>query len=201
MRRKAAFQRTIDESKNYQDALNSLLDAIRDGPSQRLDALFDYVRSGATNQEITLALQHQLSRPGDEDGDEPMSSQADGTDSALEDAKPGKSPADMSNFESAASESGRGKTTDAGLMPISTLLFSLKNCSESQGEALLRRFLAFREGEKVKVSPPTRLADGKSPAEGAGPGVSLPSVAERAMWHPVLHIRSHSSRAEARPQV
>ncbi|KIW62405.1 hypothetical protein PV04_10583 [Phialophora macrospora] len=200
MRRKAAFQRTIDESKNCQDALNALLDAVREGPSQRLDALFDYIRSGATNQEITVALQHQLSRSGDEDGDETMLSHANGADSALEDVKPGKSPADMSSLGSAASESGRGKTTDPGLMPISTLLFSLKNSSKTQGEAVLRRFLAFRAGEREKASLSTRLADGKSPVEGAGPGISPPSVAERAMWHPVLHIRSQSSRAEARPQ-
>ncbi|ETI20270.1 hypothetical protein G647_08304 [Cladophialophora carrionii CBS 160.54] len=165
MRRKAAFQRTIDESRNYQDALNTLLDAIREGPSQRLEALFDYVRSGATNQEITVAVQHQLIHAGDEDGDETMSSQADGVDSVLEDIKPGKSPADMSSF---GSDSGRGRPAYPGPIPISTLLSSLKNCSESQGEAILRQFLAFKAGGKPSL--PSQLADGRSPGEVTGAG-------------------------------
>ncbi|EXJ54635.1 hypothetical protein A1O7_09976 [Cladophialophora yegresii CBS 114405] len=195
MRRKAAFQRTIDESRNYQEALNTLLDAIREGPSPRLEALFDYVRSGATNQEITVAVQHQLSRPSDEDGDGTMLSQADGVDSVLEDTKPGKSPADMSSF---GSDAGRGRPAEPGLMPVSTLLFSLKNCSEAQGEALLRQFVAFKAGGKASL--PSPLADGKSSGDATGPGTSPPSVAERATWHPVLHIRSQSSRAEPHPQ-
>ncbi len=199
MRRRAAFQRTIDESRNYQDALNALLDGIRDGPSPRLEGLFDYVRSGATNQDIAVAVQHHLSRTEDEDGDETMLSPADGIDPLLDDCKPIKSPAEMSSLESLPSESGKVKMEDLGPIPISTLLFSLKNCSQPQGEALLQRFLTLKLGEKV-ILPPWS-PEGRSPWEGAGPGINPPSVAERAMWHPVLHVRSQSTRTDERPQV
>ncbi|OCT48154.1 hypothetical protein CLCR_03943 [Cladophialophora carrionii] len=193
MRRKAAFQRTIDESRNYQDALNTLLDAIREGPSHRLEALFDYVRSGATNQEITVAVQHQLIHAGDEDGDETMSSQADGVDSVLEDIKPGKSPADMSSF---GSDSGRGRPADPGPIPISTLLSSLKNCSESQGEAILRQFLAVKAGGKASL--PSHLADGKSPGEVTGAGSCTYDrkvvVQNRVHGYSVPHLHSWRGR-------
>ena len=202
MRRRAAFQRTIDESRSYQDALNALLDGIREGPSSRLETLFGYVRSGATNLEIASAIQQKFTRADDVDGDETMRSQVDGIDSMLEDSNPGwsspKSPAEMSSFGSIASEYGKGKAADQGHMPISSLLSSLKNCSQSQGEALLRRFVAST-GERGFMPPLS--PEGENRWDEAGRSSRAPTVAERARWHPVLHVRSQTTRTEERPQV
>jgi hypothetical protein len=58
MRRRAALQRTVDESKSYQDALNRLIECIRDGSSPQFESLLEYVRGGASNQDVIDALQN-----------------------------------------------------------------------------------------------------------------------------------------------
>ncbi|KIX96300.1 uncharacterized protein Z520_08078 [Fonsecaea multimorphosa CBS 102226] len=194
MRRRAAFQRTLDESRTYQDALNSLLDGIRDGPSPRLEAMFELIRSNASNQDIVNALHQYSSRTEDEDGDDTMSSQVDGSETLLD---AGKSPADTSSLGSVTSDSAKGKGPHAS-MPIASLLASLKNASSQEGEAILHHFLALRSDDRVGLN--IWAAEGQNLWDGAD-GVRLPSVAERAMWHPVLHLRSQSNRVEERPQL
>ncbi|KAH0848834.1 hypothetical protein AYO21_08279 [Fonsecaea monophora] len=195
MRRRAAFQRTLDESRTYQDALNSLLDGIREGPSPRLEAIFELIRSGASNQEITNNLYHYAHRNEDEDGDDIMSSHIEGSES-LVDAR--KSPADTSSLGSLTSESAKGKSPDAS-MSIASLLTSLKHASPLEGEAILRQFLALRSDERVGLS--LGSLEGKSSWEGMDSSISPPGVDERAAWHPVLHLRSQSARLEERPHL
>ncbi|OQV01549.1 Fungal Zn2-Cys6 binuclear cluster domain-containing protein isoform 2 [Cladophialophora immunda] len=193
MRRRAAFQRTLDESRTYQDALNNLLDGIREGPSPRLEAMLQRIRGGASNQEITNALHQYSNRTEDEEGDDAMASQIDGAE-ALMDA--GKSPADTSSLGSGASESAKGRAPD-GAMPLGNLLTSLKNASPQEGEAILRQFLALRSDDRVGL--PLWASEARNLWEGMDAGIALPSVTERAMWHPVLHLRSQSNHVEERP--
>ncbi|KIW93564.1 uncharacterized protein Z519_06169 [Cladophialophora bantiana CBS 173.52] len=196
MRRRAALQRTLDESRTYQDALNNLLDGIREGPTSRLEAMFDFIRSGASNQEITNAL-HQYSNraPEDDDVDDPMSSHVDGSDSLVD---AGKSPADTSSLGSVTSDSAKGKAPELS-SPIATLLSSLRNASPPEGEAILRHLLALRSEDRFGL--PLWTSEAKNLWESADVGTILPSVAERALWHPVLHLRSQSNRVEDRPQL
>ena len=65
MRRRAALQRMIDESRSYQETLNRLMDSIREGPSPRLTSLYDIIKSSGSNQDSAAAIQHYL-RDSDE---------------------------------------------------------------------------------------------------------------------------------------
>lgn len=187
MRRRAAFRRTVDESKSFQDALNALIDGIREGPSTRLEVLFEHIKSGATNQEVTMAIQQYLMPSEDDDGDESMLLQPDsGGSIETEDFKISTGLSETSSPDQALSDTSRGKAAELAAMPLSTLLSSLKSQPEAQGESLLRQFLASKHSEKVIL--PAWSPAGKSPWKGAGPGINPPSISERITWHPALHV-------------
>jgi hypothetical protein len=155
-----------------------LLDRIRDGPPGSLDALTDFIRRGATNQEAINAIQQLLGSKVSDDDDEIMSSPSDGTGppTGVSDQAPGA----MSIIEHATAPHGKGKERGVGSMPVSHLLATLKTCSTNQGEAMLRGFMAQKLDEKFALPPWAQVEASKW--DRSGTGESAPTAAERASW-------------------
>ncbi|KIX05360.1 uncharacterized protein Z518_06232 [Rhinocladiella mackenziei CBS 650.93] len=211
MRRRAALQRTMDESKMYQDALNGLIDNMREGPSPRLDSLLEYIRSGATNQEITSVINHHLNDAEDSEFDQMGHTEGTTSDEANDDIKHGyvriggpfsrqeaesRTSDGLSSHESEAAESGKWRTTK-GPSTISTLLVALRNCTVSEGEDLLRRFVASEMGEKAFSS----VHSSRSNTEGVSPSITNSNVAERHQWHPALQDNSMGNHPQESRKV
>jgi hypothetical protein len=194
MRRRAAFQRTLDESRTYQDALTNLLDRIRDGPPGSLDSLTDFIHRGGTNQEAMNAIQELLGPKLDDDDDDLISSQSDGVGPST-DGRPSNQPSRAMSFgDYSAAHHGKSKERGMGFMPVSQLLASLKTCSASQGEAMLRNFMSQRLDEGFALPPWTPAQANQW--DGSGSGDSAPTAAERASWHPVLHLKETSNQSQ-----
>lgn len=205
MRRRAAFQRTLDESKSHQDALNSLLNSIRDGPSSRLDSLFDFIRSGATNEQINDAVNEHLTYNDEgDDIDDPTHDEADPGDP--DGIESGRERADDSlvmkevevlkrgSFSSVGSigsqKSAKGKELEVP-RTISSLLASLKTETPRDGENMLRGFLATQLESQFAV--PAWAPTIRSPVDGLNRPTNRQEYAKRSMWHPALRVAFESN--------
>ena len=206
MRRRAALQRTVDE-KSFQDTLNKLIDCIREESSPRFETLVEYVRGGASNQDVIDAVQHS---PGTFEDDSDNSSILH--HSTHESQSTPSEPGDDSNQISGAkiSDSKEKHTCEhifTGILQsqefgpkadISTLLSKLKILPTSDGERLLCRLLATNSGipqYDAGYAAAQHLLDDFSRSAVA------PSSAERSKWHPALHVRSESAWTQEQRQV
>ncbi|EXJ77032.1 hypothetical protein A1O3_10189 [Capronia epimyces CBS 606.96] len=222
MRRRAALQRTLDESRIFQDTLNVLLGAIRGGPSARLDALFEYIRSGASSDDIATAIHSQWNSIEDQDLDQVFTSGADEMEEPLLDGSAAqlKALADSVNgnptheeletqkreafrLGSVGSDSRRGRLKNrVGLFDMSRLVAALKTCTPADGEELLRQFLASRFDDKISSNPGSgSVSSGMSSSDGVVQQSPYPSMVERSQWHPALQARSESNRSQQQVHV
>ena len=210
MRRRAALQRTIDESKSYQESLDGLIESIRYGPSHHLESLFQFIRSGASRDESMNAIQRFLKDSEDQGLDHTMLTQEDLAESPLTETQQALSPEDMdglrsqsgrnaSSVRSASSEPGKRRQVPES-PTVSSLLSTLKTSSLSDGEELLRRFMTTEMTEKY-TSPPWSASSSKSPFERPTSFAEQPDMLERAKWHPALQMRSPINWTEGQPQV
>lgn len=219
MRRRAALQRTVDESKSYQDALNRLIECIRDGNSPHSEQLLDYVRSGASNEDVIDAVQHspgaledhadnasllhisnpELRSPSDGPVDDQSALQRPSDETLVASSE----DKDMVDVDSASTERDNSSPSElhkekesAG--EISSLLAQLKHLPTTDGELLLRQILN-------QYSSPRQFNAGYTAAQHSLDGFSrdavVPTSAERAMWHPALHVRSQPPGSEEQRQV
>jgi len=211
MRRRAALQRTVDESKSFQDTLNKLIDCIRDEASPRFETLVEYVRGGASNQDVIDAVQHPHGVL--EDNSDNTSSLHDGIH---ESQSPPNGPVDDSsgpqtqisgeNFSN-GKERHMTEQISIGILPsqesepiadISALLSKLKILPTSDGERLLHELLATNSGR-------TQYDAGYTAAQHALDNFSrsavAPSSTERSLWHPALQVRSESVWTRDQRQV
>ncbi|KAK5220079.1 hypothetical protein LTR96_006259 [Exophiala xenobiotica] len=223
MRRRAALQRTIDESRSYQETLNQLMDSIREGPSPRLNSLYDIIKSGGSNQDTAAAIQHYL-RDSDEQGSE-QSKLSNGD--IIESPPPDEAGEGMildDDSGSASASSLKREEVDGqkmsppsrgGSVPLQlqtakqkhrsetpnfeSLLSALKSCSISEGEELLRRFVASEIADKGSASP-WSAASGRSLVEKGTPMIVQAGMAERSKWHPALQLRSPTVSVEEKLQ-
>jgi hypothetical protein len=220
MRRRAALQRTIDESRSYQETLNQLMDSIREGPSPRLNSLYDIIKSSGSNQDTAAAIQHYL-RDSDEQGSEqskisngdiiesPPADEA-GEGMILDD-DPGTASASSLKREEVDRPPSRGGSVPLQLQTakqkhrsetpnFESLLSALKSCSISEGEEMLRRFVASEVADKGSASP-WSAASGRSLVEKGSPMTVQAGMAERSKWHPALQLRSPTVSVEEKLQV
>ncbi|KAI1612654.1 hypothetical protein EDD36DRAFT_452246 [Exophiala viscosa] len=209
MRRRAALQRTIDESKSYQGSLDGLIEGIRYGPSHHLESLFQYIRSGASRDESMNAIQRFLKDSEDQGLDHTMLTQEDLAESPSTETQQALSPEDMdglhahsgrhaSSFRSGSSEpSKRRQVPDSPT--VASLLSTLKTSSLSDGEELLRRFMTTETTEKY-ISPPWSASSSKSLFDRPSSFAEQPDMVERSTWHPALQMRSPTSWPEGQPQ-
>ncbi|KAK5557109.1 hypothetical protein LTR46_004920 [Exophiala xenobiotica] len=223
MRRRAALQRTIDESRSYQETLNQLMDSIREGPSPRLNSLYDIIKSGGSNQDTAAAIQHYL-RDRDEQGSE-QSKLSNGD--IIESPPPDEAGEGMildDDSGSASASSLKREEVDGqkmsppsrgGSVPLQlqtakqkhrsetpnfeSLLSALKSCSISEGEELLRRFVASEIADKGSASP-WSAASGRSLVEKGTPMIVQAGMVERSKWHPALQLRSPTVSVEEKLQ-
>jgi hypothetical protein len=216
MRRRADLQRTRDESKSYQESLNRLIECIRDGPSSRFETLVEYIRGGASNQEIIDAVQ-RLRGSAEDDSDNtsllhknslesPPGERADELgvfrgaqldESFLVDGEEKHTRKQGLTKDTSPSRSGKGKE-DEQVANISSLLSKLKTLPSADGEHLLRQIVTSQ-------SP-----SGHSPSVAGSASTSLdafdriavdPSSVERSMWHPALHVHLESAWVEEQRKV
>jgi len=216
MRRRAALQRTVDESKSYQDALGKLIECIRDGSSPRFETLLEYVRGGATNQDVIDAVQQsngsldddsdnasilhnglqESQSPPSEPVDHPSVFQSQ-TNGSLPDGEDKHMNDQVLTDGESSSQFGRSKERDP-IGDISSLLSRLRMLPTSDSELLLRRILASQGGTHQYAAG---YAAGQHSLDGFGRNAVAPSNAERSMWHPALHVRSESTWTEEQRQV
>lgn len=217
MRRRAALQRTIDDSKTHQDNLNGLIDTMRAGPSSRLDFLLDIIRMGATNAQITEVVQNHVESTGDQDFDHEMISQEQTVASPFDDADgidPSPNQADGAPVRGqdendllggassiASTASGSGKARDTGdSVSVSALLVTLRECVFADGETLLRRLLA--SPRDPSATAPLWSADSvRVSLEGGVPTAAHQSAVEDSRWHPARHARTPNSWSDAQLRV
>ncbi|KAK4936101.1 hypothetical protein LTR10_022945 [Elasticomyces elasticus] len=210
MRRRAALQRTIDESKSYQESLDGLIESIRYGPSHHLESLFKYIRSGASRDEAMNAIQRFLKESEEQGLDHTMLTQEELAESPSNETQQAPSPEDMdglqghsgrhaSSIRSASSEPGKRRQVPTS-PTVSSLLSTLKTSSLSDGEELLRRFMTSETPEKY-ISPPWSATSSKSPFERPTSFAEQPDMMERSKWHPALQMRSPTNWTEGQPQV
>ncbi|KIW13954.1 hypothetical protein PV08_06735 [Exophiala spinifera] len=219
MRRRAALQRTIDESKSYQDTLNRLMDAIREGPSPRLDNLHEIIRNSVNNQETTNTIQRYLRESDDQGSDHTLASQSDAVGSFMDESievgpeamningeLTTPSPSLAINHEkimngvlkveppqSMVPTLDRVKTRP-GTPNIGSLLMALKTCSISEGEEMLRRLIASSPVE-TNASSPWSTTSVKNMLEQIPSKTISTGLAERSSWHPALQLRSPTMMA------
>lgn len=217
MRRRAALQRTIDESKSYQDTLYQLMDSIREGPSSRLESLYEIIRLGLGNQDTAIALQQYFRESDDQGSDHTMVSQGDIVDPSMDDrveAVPDAMSIDgeptapapaqpikheettngaltMEPPQSMAPATERGKTRSES-PNVGSLLKALKMCSISEGEEMLRRLMASPHLE-TSSSSPWSTTSVKNMLERVPSMPGSAGLAERSIWHPALQLRSPTS--------
>ena len=218
MRRRAALQRTMDESKTYQDALTGLIDSIRDGPSPRLDTLVKYIRSGATIQEISSAIHHLSKNAQSRNFDPALASQQDLEQSPTEDGADGmdsrrgqndalhtldnNEPTSQdiaSSLGSTVSDPAMAKENDES-DSIPALLTKLKKYSLIEGERLLHHFIAAKIRDEA-ISPPWSEQSNKSLRDSSAQGVNRFNESVRSRWHPALHLQTRGSWADEQPPV
>ncbi|KIW51172.1 hypothetical protein, variant 1 [Exophiala xenobiotica] len=226
MRRRAALQRMIDESRSYQETLNRLMDSIREGPSPRLTSLYDIIKSSGSNQDSAAAIQHYLRDSDEQSSDHTMISNGDIVESPLPDGA-GKVMSRDGDLDSPSASGGaslKGDEIDSqkimeppsrvGSVPlqlakakqrsetpnIEWLLMALKSCSISDGEEMLRRFVASEMADKGSSSP-CSTASGRSLFEKFQPIKVQDRMAERSKWHPALQLRSPTVFVEEKSQI
>jgi hypothetical protein len=216
MRRRAALQRTVDESKAYQDALSKLIECIRDGSSPRFETLLEYVRAGASNQDVIDAVQHshgtldddsdntsilhtsvpESQSPSSEPVEGPSGFQGQTNGSFLDGEDKHMNDQVLTDGES-SSQFGRSKEREP-VGDISSILSRLRILPTTDGELLLRRILASQGGTYQYAFD---YAAGQHSLDGFGRNAVAPPNAERSMWHPALHVRSEYSWTEEQRQV
>ncbi|KAJ9609234.1 hypothetical protein H2204_015643 [Knufia peltigerae] len=214
MRRRAALQRTIDESKSYQETFYQLMDAVREGPSPRLDILSEIIQSNLSNQNATTALQQYLRGESDDPGsDHTMVSQDDVANPSTVDDGVGPdamsvdggstAPAPIQPIKQEEMMNGVLKIEPPQSIPpvterlktrpespeIGSLLMALKTCSISEGEEMLRRLISSTPLEASSSSPWSTTST-KSLLERVTSTSSSAGLAERSLWHPALQLRS-----------
>jgi hypothetical protein len=190
MRRRAALQRTLDESKTFQDTLDGLIDCIREGPSTTLDSLFEAIRTGSSNHNVTDAIRQYL---GSRYDGRLFSSQPTYTNSPRghevkqEEGVWSGSEYTFTAFDRASKNSERPAE-------IRSLVGQLKSLTVEDGEQLLRRYL-----DKQGVSGSSPYSG--SPVEAPEQSTTWPTAAARSRWHPALHIQSNSGHSDGLSQV
>jgi len=209
MRRHAVLQRTVDESKLYQDALNRLIECIRDGSSPRFKNLLEYVRGGASNQDVIDALQNSpTTLEDDSENHSPLQyhikesqsprnlqTQSSAHLPALDKVKH-KSGTDFANGEvSLPSDLGKEKQP---ALNISYLVSQLKLLPRAKGERLLGQILAeYSSGKQNEVG----YAAAQRLHDDFNRDAAIPFFAERSTWHPALQLRSQRIESEEERQV
>ena len=217
MRRRVALQRTVDESKSFQDALNKLIDYIRDESSFRFTTLVEYVRGGASNQDIIDAVQHSHGAL-EEDSDNtsilhndvrqsqsPPSKpvnvlsglQSQITGDTSDDDKEKHISKQMFTKSKGASWLGRSQELES-VGDVSALLSNLKTLPTSDGRQLLHQLLASGGG---KAQYEAGYAAAQHSLDDISQRAVAPSSAERSMWHPALYLRSESDWTLEQRQV
>ncbi|KAJ4527748.1 hypothetical protein HRR83_000502 [Exophiala dermatitidis] len=214
MRRRAALQRTLDESKAHQDNLNTLLDGIRAGPSNRLDALVGYIRGGASNDEVADIIQKQWDPAGNQDLDHPMAPQGNEMDYVhtneaegqnrpagdhLDNAAPDAQVTPTASETSTSTDSGSRKRNEVAHSPdMSKLLAALKNSSIADGEDLIRQFMTSLPWDERGHSTSTgSISSTISPSSDGGVQSNpQPTMAARSGWHPALQARTEPIEGE-----
>ncbi|KAG9768302.1 hypothetical protein KCU88_g7244, partial [Aureobasidium melanogenum] len=214
MRRRAALQRTLDESKAYQDNLNTLLDGIRAGPSNRLDALVGYIRGGASNDEVADIIQRQWDPAGNQDLIHPMAPQGNEMDymhtneaegqnrpagDHLDNAAPDAQVTPTASETSTSTDSGSRKRNEVAHSPsMSKLLAALKNSSIADGEDLIRQYMTSLHWDERGHSTSTgSISSTISPSSDGGVQPTLqPTMAARSGWHPALQARTEPIEGE-----
>lgn len=212
MRRRAALQRTIDESKTYQDTLNGLVECIRDGASQPLDQLFDYIRTGASLQAIGSAIQQMLQTLHDRDegiaqfleddlGQSPDEGIIDNfvidtsirSHPHLTDGEIG-TPGDEEEYQSPQSGTkGKEKEQEATSHGIGQFISTMGAAtSNPEAEALLKHLLTVEGDLRAVIRKTLSNKQQLFPSSATEPS-AFPSgyseLKERAKWHPALQLR------------
>lgn len=212
MRRRAALQRTINESRLHQETLNGLIEGIRSGPSDHLDSLFQFIRSDASRDEVMNAIRRFWKDIENQGLDHMMLVQEGLVEWPTN--KPQQSRAGLpgnltgpqghdahhpSSIWLASSElQNRRQVLDTST--ISSLLSTLKPTSLSGGEELLGRSVEFETLERY-ASPPWSATSSSSRSEGSTSVAEQTGGVERSDWHPALQMRSPTNRAPEQPQV
>jgi len=198
-----------------------LMDSIREGPSPRLNSLYDIIKSSGSNQDTAAAIQHYLRDSDEQSSDHTMISNGDIVESPPPDeagegmnldgdtggaSAPSLKREDADNQKmeppssvgsvplQLAKRKHRSETTN-----FESLLAALKSCSISEGEEMLRRFVASEIAEKGSSSP-WSTASGRSLLETASPRIVQVGMVERSKWHPALQLRSPTAFDEEKSQ-
>lgn len=203
MRRRAALQRTVDESKSYQEALNRLIECIRDGNSPHYEQLLDYVRGGASNEDVIAAVQHSPGALEDNAGNASLLHISNPelrspSDETLVASSEDRDMVDADSTERQSSSPFELHKEKESAGEISSLLSQLKHLPTTDGELLLRQILN-------QYSSPKQFNAGYTAAQHSlnsfSRNTTVPTSAERAMWHPALHLRSQPAGSEEQRQV
>lgn len=216
-RRHATLQRIEDESKSYQDALNSLIECIRDDSSSEYRSLLVYIRGGASNQDVIDHMQHSPAILADDsENTSPLQNYIKGSSSppdvqtdpkTLLQTQPSihlptlnevkhMDNADFTNNESSSPFGvSEAKKSAQG---ISSVISTLKLLPKTEREQLLGQIFAEYSSRK-------ECDAGSSVAQHSHDDVSrdaaVLSKAERSMWHPALQLRSQPDGCETAQQV
>ena len=213
MRRRAALQRTIDESKSFQDGLNDLIDAIRDGPQS--DELVRFIRKGATNEDILEASQRlQSLRTVDEPGQDSKMNLDDGGSSSQSGSRPAlgttkfhSDPTSVST-EFAAKESHlhyqthepiKSEEPEESSPELWAFLEKLKAAPMPEAERMLHGFAKSQASDSL--SPRDRNTTLSGQSNHFARVATAPTYVERATWHPALHQRSPDQEMESPERV
>jgi hypothetical protein len=214
MRRRVALQRVTDESKVYQDTLSDMVDIIRDGPSVPFTNLLEMIRNNVSGQDVNEAIRRVLDVGRDQD----MAHTAlrDDRDGASLDVSTGEknmfraprsgcltkeefktNGLDMSSLESTPSASGhlRGETEVPCGIPA--LLLTLKRCTPSEGEDILRRFLVSERSETASSTE----CEAERPVVGMRPNTAAPGADWHLLRYTGSHLQSESNLTGQVPQV
>lgn len=217
MRRRAALQRTVDESKSFQDTLNKLIDCIRDESSPRFEILVEYVRGGASNQDVIDAVQHSYGTLEDDSdnisilhngiqesqsppsklADDPSGLQHQITGDIVSSDKEKRMSEQIFTGSGNSSWFARSQELES-VGDISALLSKLKILPTSDGERLLCQVLASNDG---RVQYNAGYTAAQHALDGFSRSAVAPSSAERSMWHPALHLHSESAWSQEQRQV
>jgi hypothetical protein len=204
MRRRAALQRTIDESKAYQESLSGLFECLRDGDSTIIQEITSSLRRGISPQDLSVVIQEFAQtirdRETDPDNDETFIS-------------PSVESVDDHQIFGTASTSLTGssershvtKTTGIGTKsPIKgqgsestgyyiALLQRLRTCNNADGSQILRNLVSVADVENFLYGPfhDTKFLQdgGQAVLEGPeGRSIPTPFDEERKTWHPALQL-------------
>lgn len=212
MRRRAALQRTIDESKSYQESLAGLLECLRDGDPTILESLTASLRKHPSPQDLSAMIQKLTSvirdRENESGFDDVLPSPSEDSLESLRTSQrtPSLIVSRESSFEMSTGPTARSSPSNEMIEndpavrgDYLALIQQLRAASNVDGERSLRALIGPDDlrrflRQSAQDNRPAQAISGLGFAE-YGRGLASPGLSkERRHWHPALQVREETAQ-------